>query len=244
MISVNWPTKVIYVPQSDLTPLGGGLYELDIDNFRLALRSLEDDAEGMTWPMTHRHNTQVLLGGVTYARVVEIINGYTITFEDGQYAVRLVGANSNIADVVNVNQVSVRTSNSAGLITYTEGGSIPTVPQIVAGVWATEDTIKPGMSAQEAMVEITDFVEDPPAASVDVPSIVDGVWNESDGIETGLTPKQALRVLTAVLAGKTAIVDHGDGTATVTFRDINDLADRVTAEIEGSERLEIVLDTN
>jgi len=53
------------------------------------------------------------------ARVVEIINDYTITFEDGQYAVNLVGANSNVADRVNVNQVSVRASNSAGLITNT-----------------------------------------------------------------------------------------------------------------------------
>jgi hypothetical protein len=66
--------------------------------------------------VTHRHNTEVLLGGVTYARVVEIISGYTITFEDGQYAVNLTGANSNIGDVVNVNQVSIRSANSAGLI--------------------------------------------------------------------------------------------------------------------------------
>jgi hypothetical protein len=44
-----------------------------------------------------------------------MINNYTVTFEDGQYAVNLVGANSNIADVVNVNQVSVRSANSAGL---------------------------------------------------------------------------------------------------------------------------------
>jgi hypothetical protein len=57
----------------------------------------------------------VSLGGLTYARVIEIINGYTITFEDGQYAVNLVGANSNVGDCVNVNQVSVRSANSAGL---------------------------------------------------------------------------------------------------------------------------------
>ena len=44
-----------------------------------------------------------------------MINGYTVTFEDGQYAVNLVGANSNVGDRVNVNQVSVRSANSAGL---------------------------------------------------------------------------------------------------------------------------------
>ena len=69
----------------------------------------------MAFERTHSHNTSVTVGGVTLARVIEMINGYSITFEDGQYAVNLVGANSNVADVVNVNQVSVRSANSAGL---------------------------------------------------------------------------------------------------------------------------------
>lgn len=120
-ISINWGTKVITVPQSDLTPLGGSLYELNVDTFRMSLKDLEDDVEGMTFPDTHQHNTEVELGGVTYARFVEIINGYTITFEDGQYAVNLVGANNNILDVANVNSVSLRSSNSAGLVTVDSG---------------------------------------------------------------------------------------------------------------------------
>jgi hypothetical protein len=115
-ISIDWGTKIISVPQSFLTPLGGSLYELNTDTFRLALKDLEDDEEGMNFLDTHRHNTTVALGGIEYARTIEIINGYTITFEDGQYAVNLVGSNNNIADVTNVNQVSIRPSNSAGLI--------------------------------------------------------------------------------------------------------------------------------
>lgn len=115
-ITINWSTKVINVPQADLTSLGGGEYELDVDWFRLQLKNLEDSEEGMNFPDTHRHNTQVTLGTLVLARVVEIINGYTVTFEDGQYAVNLVGANNNISDVTNVNQVSVRSSNSAGMI--------------------------------------------------------------------------------------------------------------------------------
>lgn len=65
---------------------------------------------------THNHVAPVTVGGVELARVVEIINDYTITFEDGQYAVNIVGGNSNIGDNVNVNQVSVRSANSAGLV--------------------------------------------------------------------------------------------------------------------------------
>lgn len=118
-ITVAWATGVISVPQADLALISGSLYELDLDVFRLALKALEASEEGMAWPDTHLHNTEVVLGGVTYARTVEIINGYTVTFEDGQYAVRLSGANSNVEDVTNVNQVSIRSQNSAGLISAT-----------------------------------------------------------------------------------------------------------------------------
>jgi len=116
-LSVNWKTKVITVPQSYLTPLGGVYYELNVDDFRLDLKNIEDSEEGMPHPDTHRHNTEVTIGGITLARTLEVINGYTVTFEDGSYAVTLMGANNNILDVLNFNNVSVSSTNSAGLIT-------------------------------------------------------------------------------------------------------------------------------
>jgi len=121
-ITINHATGVISVPQSFLTSLGGVFYELDVDAFRLALKDLEDDANGMQLPDTHRHNTQIILSGVTYARTVEIINGFTVEFEDGQYVVTCVGANHNLADVKVANQVSLIIGNSAGLIVT--GGSV------------------------------------------------------------------------------------------------------------------------
>jgi hypothetical protein len=117
-ITIDWPNGVISVPKADTTLIQSTpteIRQLNLDTFRLTLKDLEDSEEGMPWPKTHNHNTSVTVGGVTLARVVEIINGYTVTFEDGQYAVNLVGANSNVGDVVNVNQVSVRSANSAGL---------------------------------------------------------------------------------------------------------------------------------
>lgn len=125
-ISINWSTKIITIPQSYLTLVSGSVYELDTDQFRLDLKSLEDDEVGIPHLDTHRHNTEVVLGGVTYSRFIEIINGYTITFEDGMYAVNLVGSNNNIADVANVNQVSIRSQNSAGLITVSSGSGLST----------------------------------------------------------------------------------------------------------------------
>ena len=118
-ITIDWGTKVINVPKAYTTLVTAGppqeIRSLDIDTFRLDLKLLEMSVDGMPFLDTHNHNPPVTVGGVILARVVEIINGYTITFEDGQYSVNLVGSNSNIADVTNVNQVSIRSANSAGL---------------------------------------------------------------------------------------------------------------------------------
>ena len=124
MITINWATKVISVPQSYLTDLGGGVYEFDVDQFRLDLKDLEDSEEGMMFPSTHNHNTTVTLSGVTYARTFEVINGYTIEFEDGSYTVKCVGANHNIGDVKVVNSVSLLIGNSAGLIQVSSGSGL------------------------------------------------------------------------------------------------------------------------
>lgn len=117
-ISIDWGTKVISVPKSYLTLIQAfptEIYDLPLNQFRLDLKTLEASIHGVAYVRTHNHNTEVNLSGITYARVIEIINGYTVTFEDAQYAVNLTGANSNVGDVVNVNQVSVRSQNSAGL---------------------------------------------------------------------------------------------------------------------------------
>lgn len=118
-ISIDWKSRVIYVPKAYMTLIQSTpieIRELNINQFRLDLKALEAGEEGMMFDDTHRHNTEVLLGGIVYARVIEIINGYTVTFENGAYAVNLVGANSNIGDVINLNTVSVRSNNAAGLI--------------------------------------------------------------------------------------------------------------------------------
>lgn len=116
-ISVDPSTFIITVPTADLTLVQTSpsyIYDLPLNDFRLWLKDWEDE-DGITFLKTHIHNTEVSLGGLTYARVIEIIDPYTLTFEDGQYAVNLTGANSNVGDKVNLNQVSVRSQNSAGL---------------------------------------------------------------------------------------------------------------------------------
>lgn len=142
-ITIDWGAKVIFVPKfvSALVQSSPSeVRQLDLDVFRLALKDLEDSDNGIVFPTTHNHNTTVTVGGVTLARVIEIINGYTVTFEDGQYAINLTGANSNVGDVVNLNQVSVRVVNSAGLVAGGDG--IPTASQNAAAVWADASAIE------------------------------------------------------------------------------------------------------
>ena len=124
-ITVNWPTKVISIPQADLTLVTGTLYEADTDAIRLELKAIEAD-EGMPFEDTHRHNTEVTVAGTTFARIIEIINGYSIQFTpDSQFSVRLAGSNNNFFDVENgilvQNQVQVIAQNSGGLIVTTAG---------------------------------------------------------------------------------------------------------------------------
>jgi hypothetical protein len=117
-LGIDWPNRLILVPQADLTPLGPGLFQLDLNAFRLELKDREDDVDGMVYLDTHRHNTETTLSGTTFARSVEIINGYRVEFEDvgGPYTVVVSGGNHNIADVKIVNQVSLVVNNSAGLV--------------------------------------------------------------------------------------------------------------------------------
>ena len=129
-ISVNWPTKTILVPKTYLENLSLNIYQLDLDRFRLSLKDLEDSEQGIPYLDTHRHTAPVALAGATYAQKIQIINGYTVTFEDGIYAVYLVGANSNVADVATTNQVSVRSLNSPGLI-YSGTAAPATPPPVI-----------------------------------------------------------------------------------------------------------------
>ena len=143
-ISIDWGTKVISVPKADTTLDDIGppeIRSLDVNQFRKDLNALQASELGIWADTTHTHNTQVVVGGVTLARVVELINGYTITFEDGSYAVNLTGANNNISDVVNLNTVSIRSANSAGLIL----GDIR--DQIVEGSFTVQQAFRVMLSA-------------------------------------------------------------------------------------------------
>ena len=125
---INWSIKEILIAQADLAFVSGTFYTYDTNVSRLAMKVLEASEEGIIFLDTNRHNTTVTVAGTTYARTIEIINGYTITFENLVYSVQLEGSNNNMWDIgggiLNQNLVQVIPTNSAGLIVVTSGSGI------------------------------------------------------------------------------------------------------------------------
>jgi hypothetical protein len=131
-ITVDWSTKTFFVPQADLTLVSGTLYEMNTEtDFRQAINAIMADEDGIVFEDPIDHNTTYSVAGVTYARKIEVINGYNITLTpDSQWTVRLTGSNNNLFDVengiLNQNQVQVIANNSAGLIITGTSGLTPT----------------------------------------------------------------------------------------------------------------------
>lgn len=160
-ISINWSTYVISVPIADLGIVSTGLYELDVEDFRRALKDIEDSDVGMSFPDTHRRNAPVTLSGTQYAQTFEILAPYTVEFEyqGTPYSVRVVGGNHNIADRKVVNPVSLIIGNSAGLITVATGGSSgPSAGDIASAVLAALEAARIPVNVKE--VNDTDVVGD------------------------------------------------------------------------------------
>lgn len=120
-LTIDYATKVITIPQADLTFVSGSLYELDTNQFRKDVMAILDDQTHIWMEDAFIHNTEVTVVGTTFARTLEFINGYSITFENLVYSVRLAGSNNNIFDVENgilnpSGNVTVVGQNSAGLV--------------------------------------------------------------------------------------------------------------------------------
>lgn len=68
-------------------------------------------------------------------------------------------------------------------------------------------------------------------------NVAQAVW---DAVADGtFSFAELAKIQAAVQFGKTVIVDHGDGTATIKFRDLADTKDVVVAEMDGSERTSV-----
>lgn len=118
-LTIDFANKIIYPDRSEMVQIQSSpieIYQFNVNTFHQGMRDLEDDEEGIWADVTHNYSSPTTLSGVTYARLVEIINDYTITFlPDSAWVVQVTGGNSNVGDRVNPNNVSVQVANSAGL---------------------------------------------------------------------------------------------------------------------------------
>jgi hypothetical protein len=200
-MTVDWKNKIIDIPKTDLTLVTGTLYELDTEWFKDEIRALESDVYGMPNIRIIDHNTSYTVAGTTYARKVEVVNGYRVKFEDGQYSVRLVGSNNNLFDVENgvlfQNQVQVIATNSAGLIVKT----------VIAGSGVTEqdkediaDLSRIKMDTESTkLTDIknkTDNLPDDPATETSLASVSGSVSDINDivSIIRKLTANRIVRI--------------------------------------------------
>lgn len=121
-ITIDPGTRNIIVQQSDLTFISGTLYAHDTDAFRHQVNEMMDDEAYVWLPDWVRRFPPVTVAGTTFAQTLEMINGFSIEYDDtpGPYSVRLEGSNNNFFDVeagvLVQNTVSVISTNSAGLL--------------------------------------------------------------------------------------------------------------------------------
>jgi len=176
-ITVNWPTKAVLIPQTDCTWVSGTFYTFDTDYFYDQIRALEASLEGLPFQRVMDHNPTYTVAGTEYARKVEVINNYTVEFEEtsAPWSVQLEGSNNNLWDigggVLVQNWVQVIPTNAAGLIVGS-GGSAPTVSEITADIDANSTQLA-------AIKERTDNLPDAPADVSDIPTAeenADATW--------------------------------------------------------------------
>lgn len=121
-ISVDWSNKIVSSTAS-IT---------DLPAFHAQLRDLEDDPEGMIYPVIHQWKA-LDLGGGAFMYQADFINGYTLTFPNaGNYSIK---GNLN-ATIIPVAGVYVERQTSLAYATTAIGGSGPSAADIAAAVLA------------------------------------------------------------------------------------------------------------
>ena len=128
-VSIDPQTRVITIEQADLALVSGTLYEHDTEAFRQSVNDLMDNETNIVLPDWATRNAPVTVAGTTFAQTIEVINSFSIEYDDapGAYSVRLAGSNNNLFDVENgiltQNLVQVIAQNSAGLVRVDTGAA-------------------------------------------------------------------------------------------------------------------------
>jgi len=143
---LDWSTKVITVPKTELTHVSGTHHTITVDYWWQLLREANYNAEGMVFDTMYNS----IAPTASTPRIVEVINGYTVQFENGLYSVEFINGNTNFRDVEIKNMVSVGTNNTTGFIdpTFLEAGLFTSgmiVVDVLHGYAGTDKTPEGGI---------------------------------------------------------------------------------------------------
>jgi hypothetical protein len=185
-------------------------------------------------------------------------------------ATNAIDADAIASDAVTEIQSGLSTLTAAGVRTAIGLASANLDTQLAA-IDAVTDKVDTtlqddGGSPQRYQFTTTALENAPAGSGASAADIADAVWDEATAghqaagstgkaltdaqsagdpwagtAETGFTYGDVMRLLAAVAAGKSTIVSLGGGAATVTFRSIDDSADRVEATMAASERSAVTL---
>lgn len=159
-------------------------------------------------------------GDITNAALGLILSAVADLTGDGSASADIIGKLDAVADLTSAGDLVGALGALASLLSSLTGDGVLGA-DIVAKAFA------------EAGISVTGEL-------LSTANVGDAVFNAI--CEAGFSYGDAVRILTAVAAGKTTIVDSGGGSATVTFRDLNDTKDRVVATMQDSERQDVDLD--
>jgi hypothetical protein len=184
---------------------------------------------------------------LTLDGTAELIKGGPI---DGSASISLTADNQNLSLVVGMDGSTTISVTADGMVlaltigmdgtgTITLSGDTSNLGMIVpaegsASFSITGDANLKGLLSLEG--ESTPFTELSPQ------NLAESVWNQI--IENGYSATEAMRILLAIAAGKTNIIDLGGGDATVEFRNLADTLNRVSADMTGSERTDVTLNVS
>ena len=116
--TVNWATKVITIPLTDLMLISGVNYSLDVDYAHDEIRRLEwEFTDGLWAEHAIEYINSQILSGLIYSPIVKMVNGYTWVVAASNINISLIGSNTNFLDTYTPgNGISVLANNSAGKI--------------------------------------------------------------------------------------------------------------------------------
>lgn len=144
----------------------------------------------------------------------------------------LVGSGSLTADIIGKLEAAAALTGS-GAVSSAGLGALASLITALTGTGTVSSASLLAKGSLSADIVVTGDV-------LSSANVGEAVWNKA--AELGFSYGDLMRLLAAVAAGKTTIVDNGGGSATVTFRDLNDTKDRVVADMLGSERDSVTTD--